>query len=69
MKTASAELEKVVATLQSDLGRLTGEALTSLTDRIAAVEIKKIVAGDYHNKVHRQLYDLQRLDVFRYELR
>ena len=65
VKTATAELEKVVGTLQSDIVKMTGETFTALTDRIAAVEIKKIIAGDFHTKVYRQLYDLERLERFR----
>ena len=67
LRTASAELEKVVGTLQSDIVNMTGETFTNLADRVAAAEIKKIVAGDYHAKVYRQLYDMDRLDKFRYD--
>ena len=66
VKAASTELEKVVATLQSDIINMTGETFTNITDRVAAAEIKKIVAADYHVKVYRQLYDIERLDKFRY---
>ena len=66
VRAASAELEKVVGTLQSDIVNMTGETLTDLTDRVAAAEVKKIVASDYHTKVYRQLYDMERLDNFRY---
>ena len=66
LRTASAELEKVVATLQSDISNMTEETFTNLADRVAAAEIKKIVVGDYHTKVYRQLYDMERLDKFRY---
>ena len=67
LRTASAELEKVVGTLQSDIVNMTGETLTDLTDRVAAAEVKKIVTSDYHTKVYRQLYDMERLDNFRYD--
>ena len=69
VKTATAELEKVVATLQSDIVKMTGETFTALTDSIAAVEITKIIAGDFHTKVYRQLYDLERLERFRCDCR
>ena len=65
VKTATAELEKVVGTLQSDIAKMTGETFTALTDRISAVEIKKIIAADYQTKVYRQLYDLERIQRFR----
>ena len=67
VRTASAELEKVVGTLQSDIVSMTGETLMDLTDRVAAAEVKKIEASDYHIKVYRQLYDMERLDNIRYE--